>query len=248
MSAMQMKFRVAMELVFLTLGQLGAQNPTATLVGTVTDPTGSAVMAAKVEVRNSGTNEARKLETDQRGEFTVPNLPPGIYDVSISHPGFRNLHETGLELQLEQQARMEYRLLIGSLADKVEVTASAPLVNTENGKKGDVMVAAEIAEMPLDGRDFTSLGLLTPGAVTGLPQGGFGSFAAISGARADNTNLLVDGNNNRSAYGGGAVSRPSIDTIQEFKIENSGYWRHGERPGPYPEALQRPQPHVLHVQ
>jgi hypothetical protein len=223
MSAMKMTFRVAMELVFFTLGQLGAQNPTATLVETVTDPTGSAVMAAKVEVRNSGTNEVRKLETDQRGEFTVPNLPPGIYDVSISHPGFRTLHETGLELQLEQQARMEYRLLIGSLADKVEVTASAPLVNTENGKKGDVMVAAEIAEMPLDGRDFTSLGLLTPGAVVGLPQGGFGSFAAISGARADNTNMLVDGNNNRSAYGGGAVSRPSIDAIQEFKIETSGY-------------------------
>jgi hypothetical protein len=124
---------------------------------------------------------------------------------------------------LEQQARMEYRLQLGSLADKVEVRASAPLINTENGEKGDVMVAAEIAEMPLDGRDFTSLGLLTPGAVTGLPQGGFGSFAAISGARADNTNILVDGNNNRSAYGGGVVARPSIDAIQEFKIETSGY-------------------------
>jgi hypothetical protein len=86
MSAMKMTFRVAMELVFFTLGQLGAQNPTATLVETVTDPTGSAVMAAKVEVRNSGTNEVRKLETDQRGEFTVPNLPPGIYDVNIFSP------------------------------------------------------------------------------------------------------------------------------------------------------------------
>src|SRR5580704_14143776 len=129
----------------------------------------------------------------------------------------------GWDSSWEQQARMEYRLLLGSVADKVEVMASAPLINTENGEKGDVMVAAEIAEMPLDGRDFTSLGLLTPGAVTGLPQGGFGSFAAISGARADNTNILVDGNNNRSAYGGGAVSRPSIDAIQEFKIETSGY-------------------------
>ena len=166
MSAMKMKFRVAMGLVFCTLGQLGAQNPTATLVGTVTDPTGSVVVAAEVEVRNSGTNEVRKVETGQRGEFTVPNLAPGIYDVSISQAGFRTLHETGLELQLEQQARMEYHLQLGSLADKVEVMASAPLVNTENGEKGDVMVAAEIAEMPLDGRDFTSLGLLTPGAVT----------------------------------------------------------------------------------
>jgi hypothetical protein len=205
------------------MGQLSAQNPTATLVGVVTDPTGGVVGAAAVEVRNSGTNEVRKAESDQQGEFIVSNLAPGIYEVSISKAGFRTLHETGLELQVEQQARMEYHLPLGSLADKVEVTASAPLVNTENGEKGDVMVAAEIIEMPLDGRDFTNLGLLTPGAVTGLPQGGFGSFAAINGARADNTNLLVDGNNNRSARTGGAASRPNIDAIQEFKIQTSGY-------------------------
>src|SRR5260370_22313194 len=179
------------------------------------DPTGLAVVAAKVEVRNSVTSEVRKTETDQRGEFTVPNLAPGSYDVTISRDGFRTLHETGPELQLNQRARMEYHLQLGSLAEKVEVTASAPLVNTENGEKGDVMVAAEIAEMPLDGRDFTELGLLTPGAVTGLPQGGFGSFAAISGARADNTNLLVDGNNNRSAYGRCAGARPRMHRIQE---------------------------------
>src|SRR5579864_5874357 len=109
MSAMK-KFRIATGLIFCALGQLSAQNPTATLVGTVTDPTGSAVMAAKVEVRNSGTNEVRKAETDHRGEFTVPYLAPGIYDVSISQTGFRMLHETGLELQVEQQARMQYQL------------------------------------------------------------------------------------------------------------------------------------------
>lgn len=198
---------------------LSAQNPTATLVGTVTDPTGLAILAADVEVRNSGTNEIRKMETGHRGEFTAPNLPPGIYDVSITHPGFRTLHETGLELQVEQQAHMEFQLQLGSLADKVEVTASVPLINTGNGQKGDVMVAAEIAEMPLDGRDFTNLGLLTPGAVTGNPQGGYGSFASVSGARSDNSNLLVDGNNNRSAITGGAVSRPNLDAIQEFKMD-----------------------------
>src|SRR5579872_6933032 len=103
---MKMSSRVATGVVFCAgLGQLGAQNPTATLVGTVTDPTGLAVTGAKVEVRNSATNEVRKAETDQRGEFTAPNLAPGIYDVSVSHPGFRALHETGLELQVEQEAR-----------------------------------------------------------------------------------------------------------------------------------------------
>jgi hypothetical protein len=175
-----------------------------------------------VEVRNTATNEVRKAETDARGEFTVPNLAPGIYDVNISQPGFRALRETGLELQVEQQARVEYKLELGSLAERVEVAAAMPLINTENGQKGDVMVAAEIVEMPLDGRDFTNLGLLTPGAVTGNPQGGYGSFAAVNGARSDNTSLLVDGNNNRTAQTGGAVSRPNVDAIQEFKMETSG--------------------------
>ncbi|HEV3199393.1 MAG TPA: carboxypeptidase-like regulatory domain-containing protein, partial [Bryobacteraceae bacterium] len=96
--------------------KLAAQTPNAVLVGSVVDPAGSAVAGAKVEVRNSGTNEVRTTESDQKGEFTAPNLKPGIYDVTISRDGFRSLHETGLELQLDQQARMEYHLQLGSLA------------------------------------------------------------------------------------------------------------------------------------
>src|SRR5580704_2749400 len=99
---MTVRFRVATGLAFCaTLGQLAAQNPSATLVGNVTDPAGLAVIGAKVEVRNTATNEVRNAQTDQRGEFTAPDLAPGIYDVSISQAGFRALHETGLELQVE---------------------------------------------------------------------------------------------------------------------------------------------------
>jgi len=81
----------------------------------------------------------------------------------------------------------------------VEVTAAAPLVNTENAEKGDVMVSQEIAEMPLDGRDFTNLALLTASVLpNATPGGGVGSFAAVNGARSDNTNFVVDGSNNQS--------------------------------------------------
>jgi hypothetical protein len=90
------------------------------------DPAGATVSGAKVEVRNSATNEVRKTDSDSKGEFTMPNLAPGIYDVSIAKDGFRTLRESGLELYLEQQARMEYRLQLGSLAETIKVTASAP--------------------------------------------------------------------------------------------------------------------------
>ena len=134
-----MRYRVAAALLFCAaLCKLGAQTPTATLVGTVLDPTGAVVTGASVEVRNAGTNEVRKSETDRRGEFIVPDLTPGIYAVSIAKEGFRTLQETWLELELEQDAREEYHLQLGSLAEKVEVTAAAPVVNTENGEKGDV--------------------------------------------------------------------------------------------------------------
>jgi hypothetical protein len=129
-------------------------------------------MGAKVEVRNSGTNEVRKMETDERGEFTAPNLAAGYYTVTISKEGFRVLSEAGLELQLDQQARMEYHLQVGALAEKVEVTASVPLVNTENAVKGDVMVSQEIVEMPLDGRDFSNLAYLMPSVVPSVGVSG----------------------------------------------------------------------------
>lgn len=225
MTAAAVKFRVATALLFCaTFCKLGAQVPTATLVGTVMDPSGALVTGAKIEVRHSGTNEIRKAQSDQRGEFTVPNLSPGIYNVSIAKDGFRTLEETGLQLQLEQAARMDFRLQLGSLAEKVEIIASAPLVNTENGEKGEVMVSQEIAEMPLDGRDFTSLALLTPGvSATNTFAGGYGSFAAINGARPDNTNFVIDGSNNQSPRNGQPAMHPNIDAIQEFKMQTSGY-------------------------
>jgi len=163
------------------------------------------------------------IMTGQRGEFTMANLPPGIYDVSIIKDGFRTLHETGLELQLDQQARMDYHLQLGSLAEKVEVTASVPLVNTENAMKGDVMVGQEMIEMPLNGRDFSDLLFLMPNVVQ--RQGGTApeSDFATNGQRGDNVNFVIDGINNRNPRGGTPAVQPNLDAMQEFKVETSGY-------------------------
>ena len=203
-------------------GNLCAQSLTATLVGTVMDPAGAVVTAAKVEIRNTATNEVRRVESDHKGEFIKPNLPPGSYEVSISKEGFQTLRQKGLELQLDQQARMEFRLELGSISQTVEVTASVPLLNTENATKGDVVVSQEMLEMPLDGRNFSDLAELVPGVLP-KAQGSRGSQIAIGGARADNTNFLVDGFDTRSFSHGQPMVSPNLDAMQEFKMQTSGY-------------------------
>ena len=134
-------------------------------MGTVVDATGAVVTGAKVEIRNTETNAIRKIDSDDKGEFTLPNLAPGTYDVTVSKSGFRTLHEANLELQVEQQARVEFHLELGSMMQTVEVQAVAPLINTENAVKGEVVVSRQMVEIPLNGRDFTDLALLTPGVL-----------------------------------------------------------------------------------
>jgi hypothetical protein len=202
---------------------LFAQNPTATLVGTVGDASGAVVPDAKLEVRNVNTNESRKVSTDIRGVFTAPNLSPGPYEVTISKAGFRTVRETGLVLQMEQVARMEFRLEVSELSQSVEVTAAAaPLINTENGTQGQVITADEIGQMPLNGRDFSDLAVLVPG-VTPNVTAGQGSEFAINGARADNTNFFIDGFSDRDPSGGGVQQRPNLDAVQEFKMQTSNF-------------------------
>ncbi len=133
------------------------QTPTATLVGRVQDSSGAVVPEATIVVRNVDTNEARTALSGTDGGFTIPNLTPGIYDVAAEKRDFRRLEQRGLELQVDQTARLDLQLQVWAMTESVQVTAKVPLLNTDNGSKGDVIVTEEILEMPLDGRDFTDL-------------------------------------------------------------------------------------------
>ena len=147
----------------VAISSLVAQNPTATLVGTVRDASAAVVVGASLDIRNTNTDEARKAVTNEKGEFTVPNLIPGPYEVTIAKGGFRTVHETNIELQMDQVARMDFKLELGTISQSIEVTDAAPLIATDNGTKGEVMASAEILEMPLNGRDFSDLAFLVPG-------------------------------------------------------------------------------------
>lgn len=199
-----------------------AQNPTATVVGTVKDATGALIAGVEIRIRNVETNNVQVAQTDAQGEYTIPNLAAGNYEAMVQHPGFHALKETGIELQIEQTARLEFKLDVGAVSESIEVTASVPLVNTENAVKGDVMVSQEVAEMPLNGRDFNDLAFLVPNVLP-KAQGANGSALNINGARSDNTNFIIDGFNDQNPRGATAQARPNLDALQEFKMQTSGF-------------------------
>jgi len=206
----------------LIAGVAAAQTPNATLVGRITDGSHAGVPGAAIQVRNVNTNESRTAQSQFDGEYTVSNLSPGSYEVIIDKAGFRRLHESNLELQVEQTARLDAQLQIGTTAETVEVKADVPLLNTETSSRGDVITSNEITEMPLNGRDFNDLAFLVAG-VQPAEQGGKGSPYVVNGARADASNVLIDGLNDQNPRDAGAQARPPLDSLQEFKLQTSGY-------------------------
>ncbi len=199
-----------------------AQTPSATLVGRVTDASGGRIVGAKVHIRNVETGEVRTVATLGAGEYTASPLRPGVYEVTIESPGFRPLRQSRLTLDLDATARLDATLEVGATTTAVEVTASAPLLNTENASRGDVIAGRELTEMPLNGRDFTDLAFMVVG-VQPAEQGQKGAGLSMNGARADSSNVIVDGFNNQNPRDAGVNVRPPLDSLQEFKVQTSGY-------------------------
>jgi hypothetical protein len=211
---------LAASLIFAALA--ASQTPTGNIVGRVTDSTRAAVPGASIKIRNVNTNLTRTAQSQDDGEYTVSNLEPGTYDVVFDKAGFRQVHESGLELQVDQTARMDARLEIGAVSETVEIKADTTLINTETSSRGDVITSRELTEMPLNGRDFNDLAFLVAG-VQPAEQGGKGSAYVVNGARADASNVVIDGLNDQNPRDAGAQARPPLDSLQEFKLQTSGY-------------------------
>ena len=202
---------------------LYAQADVATVTGVVTDSGQAVVPGVSVTVRNTNTNIAQQITTNNDGYFTITQLPPGVYELTASRTGFSNYRATRIALESGQTLRHDIALQLGSVSETINVQAEIAVLNTENGAiNGDVIVQQEIADMPLNGRDFTDLAFLVPGVLPNA-QGGAGSGMAINGARGDNTNFYLDGMNDRNSRGAAAQFRPNIDALEEFKMEVGGF-------------------------
>ncbi len=209
-------------LAILSISAALAQTPTATLIGVVSDPAGLAIPAAIAVIQNTGTGEVQRVKTGAEGTFTVTNLPRGFYDVRIERDGFRTLHQTGIELLVDQPARLSFKLEIGAVSQEVTVKASTPLINTENAVRGDVIEKAELTEMPLQGRNFLDLAYLVPGVSTGLPSISY-SGVVTNGARSDNTGMIVDGTPSRDMIGASLIAPVNLEAVSEFRMMTNNY-------------------------
>jgi Carboxypeptidase regulatory-like domain/TonB dependent receptor len=204
---------------------------TATLQGTVTDQQGAVVPNAKVIVRNQATSAERTAQTDADGNYQVAALPPGVYRVEVQAQGFQAQAASDLSVEVARTVVQNFQLTVGSVTQEVTVTAVPPVVETATTSVGTVINQRTVQEIPLNGRHFVDLGLLLPGSVT-PPQNGFltaplrgqGSFAFnTAGNREDTVNFQINGVNLNDMVQNQITFQPSINTVSEFKADNSTF-------------------------
>jgi len=218
-------------LMLVAFSSMTFAQSTATLQGTVTDPSGAVVSGARVTVRNQATAFERTAQTDDAGNYQVASMPPGVYRVEAHAQGFGPQVVKDLTLEVSRIVVQNFQLKIGDVTQQVDVTADAQTVETATITVGQVINQKTVQEIPLNGRHFVDLGLLIPGSVT-PPQNGFltaplrgqGSFAFnTAGAREDTVNFMINGVNLNDMVQNQITFQPSINTVQEFKVDNSTY-------------------------
>ena len=204
---------------------------TATVQGAVTDESGAFVANAKVVARNTATGIERTTETDSTGNYLIASLPVGTYRLEIHAQGFQSAIVNDLVLEVGKTTAQNFQLKVGGVTQEVSITADAGLVETTTSTVGQVINQKTVQEIPLNGRHFVDLGLLIPGSVT-PPQNGFltaplrgqGSFAFnTAGNREDTVNFMINGINLNDMVQNQITFQPSINTVQEFKVDNSTF-------------------------
>lgn len=203
-----------------------AQLDVGSIVGTVRDPSGASIADAKVTVINEGTNVTITTTTGNNGEYVVPALKVGTYTVLVEKAGFQRFRQSGVTLSVQQRQQVDAALAVGSVTEEVRVTGDTPLLQTQSAQLGQVVEARRIQDLPLNGREYDSLALLSPGVTITTPRQrlrGQGVFS-VNGNTALQNNFLLDGVDNNSystnlQEGSAQVIIASVDALSEFKIQ-----------------------------
>lgn len=215
-----------MRLFFLSLAVLPllGQDPVAAVEGTLTDATNAAIGAAKVMATNTATGFAKSARAKD-GHYRLNMLPVGQYTITVEAPGFATYTRQSLTLEVSQVLRLDVRLEVAGARESVNITTEAPLVDAASNTIGKTVTTREILDLPLNGRNFTQLGLLQAGVAdltSGLATAGgslrAGQAYSVNGQRPESNNFLLDGAKNVNRMDGGFALRPPVDSISEFRI------------------------------
>jgi len=202
------------------------QRITGTIEGRVTDPSGAVLPGVEITVTNEQTQQTRTSITNELGLYNVPLLQPDLYSVRVSLPGFKSELRRGIVVEVDRNARVDVALQVGNVAESVEVTADAPLIQTDTSALGQVIDTRRVAELPLNGRQFLSLATLSPGVQPNVEGSNLSTQQGsvnVNGAREEFNNFLLDGIDNDDIGNAQLGIVPGIDSIQEFKVQTSNY-------------------------
>ena len=233
-------------LLTFSAGPFAYGQATGSISGTITDATGSAVPGAKVTVTAPATGASRATTTNESGEYIVPLLGVANYNIQVELQGFQTAKADDVRLQVDEHRELDFKLSPASVQTSVEVSATAVSIQTADATLGQVITTQQVADLPLNGRDFVQLATLTPGVAQETNPNSFfnggpsseasarGSYSlSVGGSRANSTDWLLDGNDNNELTSGAISILSSIDSIQEFKVLTYNYsaeW--GTRGGP----------------
>ncbi len=203
------------------------------IAGEVRDPAGATVPSATVTLTNTATNAVRTATTNDSGIYDFPALQPGPYRVRVEHPGFQAATRQDIELQVQQTARVDFTMQIGNASQEIDVSASAEQLNTDDATVGTVIENRSVVDLPLNGRDYLQLVALSPNVTSGFSapgqaaarQGGQRASEnfAVAGQRGVFNYYTLDGMDNTDVNFNLYLFEPSIDAVQEFKVQTGVY-------------------------
>jgi hypothetical protein len=213
---------------FLWVSTLTAQTTT-TLFGNVTDKTGAVVPGAAVTATNTGTNQARTVQTNAQGEYRLDFVPVGEYSLEVSAQGFKKFLQKGIVLEVNLPQRADASLDVGSQTEEVDVNATLPLVNTENAQLGRTVEHTELTTLPIVNRNVYTLLQLTPGItssanniVLGYPEQRTMINGGVDGG-AGSVNYFLDGGTNMTGLRNTGNIAPNPDAVEEFRVVTNSY-------------------------
>ena len=210
----------------LLAAALSAQIPTGTVQGNVTDPSGAAIQEAEVILQNEQTGVQRTATTSDQGLYSFSYLDSGVYRVTVTSEGFQTALYPGIEVRVGEIVRVDVPLVVGEVTTTVEVVGGGALLQTDTAVVGSVVSRREVKDMPVRGREFSQLAALLPGVRTSGSTGGalitqFATALTVGGTSQNKNGYTVDGVDNTFNVWNGPAMNPSLDSIQEFRIDRS---------------------------